>query len=214
MGENGTGKSTLIKLLGRFYDPHEGRIMVDGVDLRHLDPAAWQSHMGLLFQDYVSYALSIRENIGFGCLSKMDNLDRLAAAAENAGIAQKIQRIPGGWDALLGLGYEGGHELSGGEWRRMALARMFFRDASLLVLDEPTAAMDARGEHDLMNRFRRLTAGKTTLLISHRLSAVKMADRIVVIDGGQVVEEGTHEELLEAKELYAQLFNRQAEPYR
>ena len=212
VGENGAGKTTLVKLLARLYDPQSGRILVDGVDLRDLDLAEWRRHIGILFQDYVQYSATVRENIGFGRLEYMSDIGRIQAAADLAGATGFIETLEGQWDSMLGRLF-GGKELSIGEWQRIAVARTFLRDAQLLILDEPTAALDAMQEWELFSRFSELSQGKTTVLISHRFSTVRMVDRIFVIEQGGVLESGSHEELLELDNRYAEFFHRQAAPY-
>jgi len=213
VGENGAGKSTVVKLLCRFYDPDEGRITVDGVDLRDLDLGQWRRQLAVVFQDFARLPLSVAENVGIGCVERIDDRALLHDAAEEANAAGVVAALPHGWDTTLGRDF-GGVELSGGEWQRVALARAMAtrlgRSASVLVFDEPTAALDARVEHDLYERFARLTEGSTTLLISHRFSTVRMADRIAVVEDGRVVEVGTHDELLSTGGRYAALFALQA----
>jgi len=195
VGHNGAGKSTLIKLLCRFYDTDEGRILLDGVDLRSFDPARLRRQITVLFQDPVHYQASVRENIAFGDVQRLAEVGRLEQAAVDAGAMEPIERLPQGIDALLGKWF-GGTELSGGEWQRIALARAFFRDATLVILDEPTSAMDSWAEQDWLRRFRTLTQGKTGLMITHRFTTAMHADLIYVLNRGRVVESGTHGELL------------------
>lgn len=214
VGENGAGKTTIVKLLSRLYDPQHGRITVDGVDLRQMDPAAWQKQIGVIFQDFARYSVTARENIGFGELSYLEDMERIHAAAGLSGADQCIQRLPKQWDNVLGKRFDDGQELSVGEWQKVALARAFLRDAQILVLDEPTASLDAKQEYELFRRFNDLTAGKTTVLISHRFSSVRMADRIFVVEHGHLAEAGSHEELMDLNGRYAELFTRQAAAYR
>jgi ATP-binding cassette subfamily B protein len=202
VGHNGAGKSTLIKLMCRFYDPDEGRILLDDVDLRTFDQEALWRGIAVLFQDPVHYYASVRENIAFGDIEELGNETRLWNAAHDAGALEPIERLPGGFDALLGKWF-GGAELSGGEWQRIALARAFFRQASLVILDEPTSAMDSWAEQDWLSRFRVLTAGKTALIITHRFTTAMHADIIHVLDKGQVVESGNHAELVALGGSYA-----------
>jgi ATP-binding cassette subfamily B protein len=202
VGHNGAGKSTLIKLLCRFYDPDAGRILLDGVDLREVDLAALRRRITVLFQDPVHYHASVRENIAFGDLEGISDLDRVRQAAQDAGATEPIERLPGGLEALLGKWF-GGAELSGGEWQRIALARAFFRQASLVILDEPTSSMDSWAEQDWLGRFRALTAGRTALMITHRFTTAMHADIIHVLDKGRVVESGTHAELVSLGGAYA-----------
>ena len=214
VGENGAGKTTLIKLLARLYDPQDGKITVDGIDLRHFDPAAWHRQLGVIFQDFVRYAMTARENVGFGRLEYLADLERIRAAAELSGAAQSVERLDKKWETILSKMFDEGQELSVGEWQKVALARAFLRDAPVLVLDEPTASLDAKQEYEVFRRFNELTTGKTTVLISHRFSSVRMAERIFVIEKGRLVEHGSHEELLALNGRYAGLFNRQAAAYR
>jgi ATP-binding cassette subfamily B protein len=202
VGHNGAGKSTLIKLLCRFYDPDAGRILLDGVDLRALDQAALRRQITVLFQDPVHYHASVRENIAFGDLEGLSDENRVRQAAQDAGALEPIERLPGGFEELLGKWF-GGAELSGGEWQRIALARAFFRQASLIILDEPTSSMDSWAEQDWLGRFRTLTAGRTALMITHRFTTAMHADIIHVLDKGRVVESGTHTELVTLGGAYA-----------
>jgi ATP-binding cassette, subfamily B, bacterial len=214
VGENGSGKTTLAKLLGQLYAPTRGEILWDGTSTAGLDAAARRAHVGVIFQDFVRYQLSARENIGFGRTDRLDDLAAVHHAAEQAGADRFLQALPAGYETGLGKQYQGGFDLSGGQWQRVALARAFFRDASLLVLDEPTASMDARSEHQLFEHVRRLEAGRTLVLISHRFSTVRGADRIYVLDKGRIIEHGTHAELMELGGRYAELFELQASAYR
>ncbi|MDY7011832.1 MAG: ABC transporter ATP-binding protein [Planctomycetota bacterium] len=214
VGENGAGKTTLIKLLARLYDPQHGRITVDGIDLKKLDPVEWQQNLGIIFQDFSRYYLTARENVGFGDLAHLDDLSRLNAAAKLSGALESIERLGKKWETTLGKMFDEGHELSLGEWQKVALARAFFRESPILVLDEPTASLDAKQEYEIFRQFHDLTCGKTTVLISHRFSSVRMAERIFVIEDGRLVEQGGHEELLSLNNRYAELFNRQAAAYR
>ena len=214
VGANGAGKTTLIKLLTRLYDPTEGQILLDGVDLRDYALDDLRARVGVIFQDFVRYQTSARENIGFGQIGALDDVERLEVAAERGGADEVVAALPEGYDAMLGRWFDGGHELSGGQWQKIALARAFMRDGEVLVLDEPTAALDAEREYAIFQRFRRLTEGKIALLISHRFSTVRMADRIAVLENGRITELGTHGELLARGGTYAHLFNLQAEGYR
>jgi ATP-binding cassette subfamily B protein len=214
VGANGAGKTTLIKLMTRLYDPTEGQILLDGVDLREYDLDDLRQSIGVIFQDFVRYQVSARENIGFGQIKDLDDELRIVSAAERGGADEVVDRLPQGYDTLLGRWFEKGAELSGGQWQKIALGRAFMRDSEVLVLDEPTAALDAEREYEIFQRFRDLTAGRIALLISHRFSTVRMADRIIVIEGGRLTELGTHQELLALGGTYARLFNLQAEGYR
>ena len=214
IGENGAGKTTLVKLLTRLYDPTDGRILLDGVDLRDYDPEDLRKEISVVFQDFVRYNLTVRDNIGFGRVDALMNRDRVEAAAQKSGAAALIARFEGGYDQVLGKRFEGGVDLSGGEWQKLALARAYMRDAQVLILDEPTASADARTEHAIFERFVDLTRGRMAVVISHRFSSVRMANRIVVLANGRAVEDGTHEELLAIDGQYAALFNLQAARYR
>jgi ATP-binding cassette subfamily B protein len=219
VGLNGAGKTTAVKLLMRLYDPDGGRVLVDGVDLRDLDPVAWRQELGVVFQDFVRYELTAAENIGLGQPDSMADAARVRAAAERAGALDLVEALPRGFDTRLGREF-GGRELSGGEWQKLALARAFMRapfgprsGCQVLVLDEPTAALDVETEHAVYTRFRELTRGRTTILISHRFSTVRLADRILYLTDGAIREEGTHEELLARGGEYARLYGLQAARY-
>lgn len=215
VGENGAGKSTLVKLLCRLYDPTDGTITVDGVSLRELDMAQWRQTISVVFQDYVHYLLTARENIWFGNIDTPPNDDNIMQAARLAEAHEVIHNLPKGFDTYLGGYFEGGQELSIGQWQKIALARAFMRDqAQIVILDEPTSSLDVMTEHQVFERFRQIIAGKTALLISHRLSTVKMADCIYVLDGGRIVEAGNHEALMMQNGLYAHLFRTQAHHYK
>jgi len=214
VGANGAGKTTFVKLLTRLYDPTEGQVLIDGIDLREVDPQDLQKRIGVIFQDFVRYYLPARENVGFGQIDQLENEPRIIDSATRSGADPTIRSLPQGYDTMLGKWFERGNDLSGGEWQKVALARAFMREAEVLVLDEPTAALDALNEYAIFQRFRELTDNKIALLISHRFSTVRMADRIVVLDEGQVIETGTHAELLALGGEYAKLFTIQAEGYR
>lgn len=214
VGENGAGKSTLVKLLLRLYEPTSGVIRIGGVDLRDVEPTALRSRFGAVFQDFVRYQLIVRENVGVGDVARRDELPAITAAVEKAGAAGVVDTA-GGYDSMLGGWFEEGRELSGGQWQKLALARGFMRDAAdVLILDEPTAAVDARAEAELFARIQDLARDKTAILISHRFSTVRMADRILVLEGGRIVEEGSHDALVAQQGRYAQLFALQAQGYR
>ena len=214
IGENGQGKTTIVKLITRLYDPTEGQILIDGVDLRDYDMEDLCHEIGVIFQDFMRYEMTARENIAVGRIEERDRLDRIQEAARMSLADEVIARLDGKYDQQLGRRFEGGVDLSGGEWQRMALARAYLRDAQLLILDEPTAALDARSEQEVFQRFAELTKGKMALLISHRFSTVKMTDRIVVLSHGILTEEGTHDELIRHGGLYAEMFEMQAASYR
>ncbi|HJZ47015.1 MAG TPA: ABC transporter ATP-binding protein, partial [Roseiflexaceae bacterium] len=214
VGQNGAGKTTLIKLLTRLYDPTEGQILLDGVDLREYDLDELRLRIGVIFQDFVKYQLSAKENIGFGQIDRLDDAARLESSAERGGADTVVAELPQGMETMLGRWFDKGHELSGGQWQKIALSRAFMRDGEVLVLDEPTSALDAEREYEIFQRFRDLTDGKIAVLISHRFSTVRMADRIAVIEDGQISELGSHAELLALGGTYARLFEMQAEGYR
>jgi ATP-binding cassette subfamily B protein len=214
VGENGSGKTTLIKLLARLYDPDAGRITFDGIDARSFNTTALRRELGVIFQDYARYNLTARDNIWFGNIAEAADPLRLARAARLAGASELIGGLPRGMDTVLGNYFDAGQELSVGEWQKIALARALLREAQVIVLDEPTSAMDASAEYDMFNRFRELAAGRTAILVSHRLSTVKMADLIYVLRDGRVVESGTHDELVRRAGRYADLFEAQASGYR
>jgi ATP-binding cassette, subfamily B, bacterial len=214
IGENGAGKTTLVKLLARLYDPTEGQILLDGVDLREYDVDDLRHEIGVIFQDYMRYDALARENIGFGKIEALNDRDRVALAAEKSLAKSVIDRLSNGYDQMLGKRFDSGVDLSGGEWQKFALARAYMRDAQLLILDEPTATLDARAEYEVFQRFAELTRGRTAVLISHRFSTVRMADRILVLADGGIREQGTHRELLALGGHYAELFELQAAGYR
>jgi ATP-binding cassette subfamily B protein len=214
VGENGAGKTTLVKLLARLYDPDEGRILLDGHDLREYDLDELRANLGVIFQDFVRYHLTAAENIAVGRIEARDDRARIEQAAERSLADEVIERLPAGYDQVIGKRFRTGVDLSGGEWQKVAIARAYMRDAQLLILDEPTAALDARSEFQVFQRFKELSEGKTAVLISHRFSSVRMADRILVLADGQVEAMGTHEELLAQRGRYAELFELQAAGYR
>jgi ATP-binding cassette subfamily B protein len=214
VGENGQGKTTVVKLLTRLYDPTEGQILLDGVDLREYNLEDLWKEIGVIFQDFVHYEMTVSENIGVGRIEEAHNPFRIRAAAIKTFAESVIQKLPKGYDQPLGCRFEGGVDLSGGEWQKIALARAYLRDAQLLVLDEPTAALDARAENEVFERFSELTRGKMALLISHRFSTVRMADRILVLQKGGIAEQGQHDQLVKDGGLYAEMFELQAASYR
>lgn len=214
VGENGAGKTTLVKLLTRLYDPDEGRILLDGRDLRDYDLDALRAAMGVIFQDFVRFNLTAGDNIAVGRIEARGDGARIAAAAGRALADKVIARLPAGYDQMIGKRFANGVELSGGEWQKIAIARAYMRDAQVLILDEPTAALDARSEYEVFERFKELSQGKSAVLISHRFSSVRMADRILVLGGGHVEAQGTHEELMAQGGRYRELFELQAEGYR
>jgi len=214
VGENGAGKTTLAKLLARLYEPTEGRVLLDGRDLREYDVASLRQQVGVIFQDFVRYDFAFRENIAVGDVARLQDQPALETAAGRSLADSVLPRLPGKWEQMLGRRFEGGVDLSGGEWQKVALARAYLRDAQLLILDEPTAALDARAEYEVFQRFAELTVGRMAVVISHRFSTVRMADRILVLMGGERVEEGSHAELVARRGLYAELFALQAEGYR
>jgi ATP-binding cassette subfamily B protein len=213
VGRNGAGKTTLFKLICRLYDPVEGRILVDGIDIRDLKPEDLRAQIGGMFQDYVAYQATAAENIGLGNLPSIADREAIIRASQQAGSDSLIATLPAGYDTALGKWFDLGVNLSGGEWQKVALARAFMRDARILLLDEPTSALDAQAEYDLFERLRSLTRGKTAVYISHRFSTVRRADRILFLEHGRLVEQGTHEQLMRLNGRYARLFRLQAAAY-
>jgi ATP-binding cassette subfamily B protein len=213
VGRNGAGKTTLFKLICRLYDPTEGRILIDGVDIRDVEPEQLRGQIGGMFQDYVTYQATAAENIGLGNLGSISNREAVVKASRQAGSDPLIAGLPAGYDTALGKWFDAGVNLSGGEWQKVALARAFMRDARILLLDEPTSALDAQAEYDLFERLRTLTRGKTAVYISHRFSTVRRADRIIFLEHGRLVEQGTHEQLMRLNGRYARLFRLQASAY-
>ncbi|WP_255366940.1 ABC transporter ATP-binding protein [Mucilaginibacter sp. OK268] len=214
VGENGAGKTTLVKLLARLYDPTEGRILLDGIDLKQYDLTDLRLNVGVIFQDYLRYQMSFAQNIAVGKISEKDNRPLIENSARQSLADILAAKLPGNYDQQLGKRFADGVELSGGEWQKVALARAYMRDAQLLILDEPTSALDARAEYNVFERFAELTKGKSAVLISHRFSTVRMADRILVLEKGELIEIGSHQELLLKGGRYAELFDLQAAGYR
>jgi len=214
IGENGQGKTTIVKLITRLYDPTEGQILLDGVDLRDYDLDDLYREIGVIFQDFMRYEMTARENIAVGRISDLQNLGLLQTAAHKSLADQVIGKLPHHYEQMLGRRFDGGLDLSGGEWQKVALARAYLRDAQLLILDEPTAALDAKSEFEVFQRFAELTTGKMALFISHRFSTVRMADRIVVLEQGKIAEEGSHDQLARMGGRYAEMFEMQAASYR
>ncbi|MBN9315758.1 MAG: ABC transporter ATP-binding protein [Devosia sp.] len=214
VGENGAGKTTIVKLITRLYDPDEGRITIDGIDIREFALADLRTHIGAIFQDFLRYSFSASDNIGVGRIDAAADRERIVSAAEQSLADAVIRKLPEGYDQMLGRTFAKGHDLSGGEWQKLAIARAYMRDAEIIILDEPTAALDARAEAEVFQRFKSLAEGTTAVLISHRFSTVRMADRIVVLADGKVEEQGTHAELMANGGRYAELFELQASGYR
>jgi len=214
VGENGAGKTTLVKLLTRLYDPVEGRILLDGHDLREYDLDALRGSMGVIFQDFVRYNLNAGDNIAVGKIAARDDLARIDRAAKSSQADEVIAKLPAGYQQMIGKRFKDGVELSGGEWQKIAIARAYMREAAVLILDEPTAALDARSEFEVFQRFKELSAGKTAILISHRFSSVRMADRILVLKNGEIAEQGKHDQLIKTGGAYAEMFELQAAGYR
>ncbi len=214
IGENGQGKTTIVKLITRLYDPTDGRILLDGIDLREYSLEDLHHEIGVIFQDFMRYEMTAKENIAIGRIDQIHSQEDIQYAAQKSLAAEVVAKLPQKYDQMLGRRFEGGVDLSGGEWQKLALARAYLRDAQLLILDEPTAALDARSELEVFERFAELTQGKMALLISHRFSTVRMADRIVVLEAGRLVEEGSHSQLITLGGRYAEMFEMQAASYR
>jgi len=214
VGENGAGKTTLVKLLARLYDPTEGCILLDGIDLRDYKVDDLRHEIGVIFQDYMRYDMLAAENIGFGRIDELQDNERITKSAEKSLAAAVVAKLPNTYRQMLGRRFEGGVDLSTGQWQKVSLARAYMRDAQILILDEPTASLDARAEFEVYQRFVDLTAGKMAVLISHRFSTVRMADRILVLENGHIVEQGSHSDLVQLGGKYAELFELQAAGYR
>lgn len=213
VGQNGAGKTTLTKLLLRFYEPTSGEILLDGININRFDKAQYQAFFGVIFQDFFKYEFTVRENIAIGDISQIDNQEKIENAAELSLANQVVSELKKGYDQQLGKRFAKGQELSGGQWQKVALARAYMKDAKVMILDEPTSALDAKAESDVFERFIGLTEDKTSIIISHRFSTVRQANKILVLDQGRVLEMGTHEDLMANKSLYADLFKLQAEGY-
>ncbi len=214
VGENGAGKTTLIKLLLRFYDTDEGEILINGINIKEIGLEEWHKHVGALFQDFIKYQFTFKENVYFGDLTRQDEEKLLKEAISKSGADKFLDTLPDGIDQIVGKMFEGGIDLSGGQWQKLALARAFFRDAPILILDEPTSAIDAKAEYEIFENVQKLQKDKTVIIISHRFSTVRNADRILVLDEGKIIEEGSHDKLINKKGLYAELFNIQAQGYK
>jgi ATP-binding cassette subfamily B protein len=214
IGENGQGKTTIVKLITRLYDPTEGQVLLDGVDLREYSLEDLYREIGVIFQDFMRYEMTASENIAVGKIEAIDDSALLQMAAKKSLADEVVGRLPLKYEQMLGRRFDGGLDLSGGEWQKVALARAYLRDAQLLILDEPTAALDARSEFEVFRRFAELTQGKMALFISHRFSTVRMADRIVVLENGSIAEEGSHDQLSKLGGRYAEMFEMQAASYR
>jgi ATP-binding cassette subfamily B protein len=213
VGENGAGKSTLVKLLCRLYLPDTGTITVDGVDIKSLDPEAWRRRLSVLFQDYIRYQLTVEDNIRVGDIERADEPGGIEKSAKKAGADRMIQRFPDGYKTMLGKLFSGGRELSTGEWQKIALSRAFFRDAELILLDEPASSLDALAESEIFRKFKEIIRERTAVIISHRFSTVRMADRIYVIEEGRIIEQGSHADLMALNGQYAEMFSAQADLY-
>jgi ATP-binding cassette subfamily B protein len=213
VGDNGAGKTTLIKLLCRFYDPDSGEILLDGINIKNFDVKSYQEKISVIFQDYAKFNLTARENIGIGYINEIENTTRIQTAAKKSGADQVIKKLPHGYNSMLGRIFDEGCQISIGEWQKIAIARALMNDSKILILDEPTASLDPKTEYEIFKRFKDLTKNKISILISHRFSTVCMADRIIVLEDGRIIEEGSHKELMRRRGKYAKLFLMQAEKY-
>lgn len=214
VGENGAGKTTIIKLLLRFYDVTDGEILINGVNIKELNLDEWHKLVGALFQDFIKYQFTFKENVYIGDLAKANDEKLLREAIFKSGASAYVNKLPDGLNQVVGKMFEKGIDLSGGQWQKLALARAFFRDAPLLILDEPTSAIDAKAEYEIFQNVQKLQKDKTVIIISHRFSTVRNADRILVLHGGHIIEEGDHKKLMDKKGLYAELFELQARGYK
>jgi ATP-binding cassette subfamily B protein len=214
VGENGAGKTTLIKLLLRLYDVTSGQILINGMDIREIDIASLRANVGVIFQDFMTYEMTVMENIGFGDIKRIEETDKIKKAAELSGAAEFIEKFPEEYNTMLGKYFEKGEELSGGQWQKIALARAFFKDARVLALDEPTASLDPKAEYLVFANLIKQTKNKSLILVSHRFSTVRLADNIIVLHKGEIIEEGSHEQLMVKNGHYAKLFSLQAKWYR
>ena len=213
VGDNGAGKTTIIKLLSRMYDPQEGEILIDGIDIKEYDPQKYQQMIGIIFQDFSQFYLSAGENVGLGNIDEIDNRSKIETAATKSGAHRVIEKLPHGYDSVLGKYFDEGNELSVGEWQKIAMARAFIRDSNILILDEPTASIDVKTEYDVFQNFKELVRNKISVLISHRFSITKMSDRIYVIQNGTAIESGSHDQLMSLEGKYFRMFTTQAENY-
>jgi ATP-binding cassette subfamily B protein len=214
IGQNGQGKTTIVKLMSRLYDPTGGQVLLDGVDLREYNIEDLCREIGVIFQDFMRYEMTARDNIAVGRIELIDDIKRIREAAHKSLADDVIAKLGGNYDQMLGRRFDGGVDLSGGEWQKLALARAYLRESQVLILDEPTAALDARAEFEVFERFNELTVGKMALFISHRFSTVRMAERIIVLENGSIAEEGSHDRLMARSGIYAEMFELQAASYR